>query len=208
MQFGAVDIFTILLITIGPMKAMIVFTALTARADVAFRRKVAIRAVATATGIVLLFIVAGELLLQVFHVTLPALKIAGGIILLLVALHMVMGELGNEVKDTGNGGSPSLDIAVYPIAVPMMATPQGIVAIVALTAAATRGQLVLIVVISLVIMVFNLIVLLAAGRIVRVIGELGVQIMAKIAGILLAALAIQLMLLALQDLGVLERAAH
>lgn len=93
MQFGAVDIFTILLITIGPMKAMIVFTALTARADVAFRRKVAIRAVATATGIVLLFIVAGELLLQVFHVTLPALKIAGGIILLLVALHMVMGEL-------------------------------------------------------------------------------------------------------------------
>ena len=113
MQFGAVDIFTILLITIGPMKAMIVFTALTARADVAFRRKVAIRAVATATGIVLLFIVAGELLLQVFHVTLPALKIAGGIILLLVALHMVMGELGNEVKDTGNGGQPSLNMAVY-----------------------------------------------------------------------------------------------
>ena len=208
MQFGAVDIFTILLITIGPMKAMIVFTALTARADVAFRRKVAIRAVATATGIVLLFIVAGELLLQVFHVTLPALKIAGGIILLLVALHMVMGELGNEVKDTGNGGQHSLNIAVYPIAVPMLATPQGIVAIVALTAAATPGQLVLIVVISLVIMVFNLIVLLAAGRIVRVIGESGVQIMAKIAGILLAALAIQLMLLALQDLGVLERAAH
>ena len=57
-------------------------------------------------------------------------------------------------------------------------------------------------------MVFNLIVLLAAGRIVRVIGESGVQIMAKIAGILLAALAVQLMLLALQDLGVLERAAH
>jgi multiple antibiotic resistance protein len=208
MQFGAVDIFTILLITIGPMKAMIVFAALTARADVAFRRKVAIRAVATATGIVLLFIVAGELLLQVFHVTLPALKIAGGIILLLVALHMVMGELGNEVKDTGNDGQPSLNIAVYPIALPMLATPQGIVAIVALTAAATPGQLVLIVVLSLAIMAFNLLVLLAAGRIVRVIGESGVQIMAKIAGILLAALAIQLMLLALQDLGVLERAAH
>jgi multiple antibiotic resistance protein len=57
-------------------------------------------------------------------------------------------------------------------------------------------------------MAFNLLVLLAAGRIVRVIGESGVQIMAKIAGILLAALAIQLMLLALQDLGVLDRAAH
>jgi multiple antibiotic resistance protein len=199
---------TILLITIGPMKAMIVFAALTARSDAGFRRKVAVRAVATATGIVLLFIVAGELLLQVFHVTLPALKIAGGIILLLVALHMVMGESGKEGAVGGAVGEPSLSIAVYPIALPMLATPQGIVAIVALTAAATVAQLVLIVVFSLAIMAFNLLVLLAAGRIVRVIGESGVQIMAKIAGILLAALAIQLMLLALQDLGVLERAAH
>ncbi|MFO1155976.1 MAG: MarC family protein [Rhodospirillales bacterium] len=208
MKFGAVDIFTILLITIGPLKGMILFAALTAQADATFRRKVAMRAVATATGVVLLFIVAGELMLQIFHVTLPALKIAGGIILLLVALHMVMGEMGNEGKDTGTAAEPSLGIAVYPIAVPMLATPQGIVAIVALTAAATPAQLVLIVVFSLAIMAFNLIVLLAAGRIVRVIGESGVQIMAKIAGILLAALAIQLMLLALQDLGVLERAAH
>jgi multiple antibiotic resistance protein len=98
MNFGAVDIFTILLITIGPLKGMIIFAALTARADAAFRRKVAMRAVATATGIVLLFIVAGELILQVFHVTLPALKIAGGIILLLVALHMVMGNMADEGK--------------------------------------------------------------------------------------------------------------
>ena len=208
MKFGAVDIFTILLITIGPLKAMIVFAALTARAGVAFRRRVAIRAVATATGIVLLFIVGGELILQVFHVTLPALKIAGGIILLLVALHMVMGEMGDEGKDTVTPDEPSLGIAVYPIAVPMLATPQGIVAIVALTAAATPTQLVLIVVFSLAIMAFSLFVLVAAGGIVRVIGESGVQIMAKIAGILLAALAIQLMLLALQDLGVLDRAAH
>jgi multiple antibiotic resistance protein len=208
MQFGAVDIFTILLITIGPLKAMIVFAALTSRADAAFRRNVAIRAVATATGIVLLFIVAGEFLLQVFHVTLPALKIAGGIILLLVALHMVMGSMADEGSEGGTAGEPSLGIAVYPLALPMMATPQGIVAIVALTAAATPKQLVLIVVFSLGIMAFNLVVLLVAGRIVRVIGESGVQIMAKVAGILLSALAVQLMLLALQDLGVLERAAH
>jgi small neutral amino acid transporter SnatA (MarC family) len=110
MKFGAVDIFTILLITIGPLKGMIVFAALTAQADPGFRRKVAMRAVATATGIVLLFIVAGELMLQIFHVTLPALKIAGGIILLLVALHMVMGEMGNEGKDMGTALITALTI--------------------------------------------------------------------------------------------------
>ena len=85
----------------------------------------------TATGIVLLFILAGEFMLKVFHVTIPALKIAGGIILLLVALHMVMGEMGNEEKQEVEAPAPSLDMAIFPLAVPMLATPQGIVAIVA-----------------------------------------------------------------------------
>jgi multiple antibiotic resistance protein len=147
-------------------------------------------------------------MLQVFHVTIPALKIAGGIILLLVALHMVMGEMGSEEKEGVEAAEPSLDIAIFPLAVPMLATPQGIVTIVAMTAAATTSQLIMIVVFSLAIMAFNLLVLLAAGRIVKVIGVSGVQVIAKIAGILLAALAVQLMLLALQDLGVLERTSH
>ena len=208
MELGAVDIFTILLITIGPLKGMIVYAALTAKADLAFRRKVALRAVVTATGIVLLFILAGEFMLKVFHVTIPALKIAGGIILLLVALHMVMGEMGNEEKEGVKAAEPSLDMAIFPLAVPMLATPQGIVAIVAMSAAATTSQLIMIVVFSLAIMAFNLLVLLAAGQIVKVLGVSGIQVIAKVAGILLAALAVQLMLLALQDLGVLERASH
>jgi multiple antibiotic resistance protein len=112
MKLGAVDIFTILLITTGPLKGMIVYAALTAKADLAFRRKVALRV--TATGIVLLFILAGEFMLQVFHVTTPALKIAGGIILLLVALHMVMGETGDEEKEGVEAAEPSLDIAIFP----------------------------------------------------------------------------------------------
>lgn len=162
----------------------------------------------TATGIVLLFILAGEFMLKVFHVTIPALKIAGGIMLLLVALHMVMGEMGNEEKEGVKTAEPSLDMAIFPLAVPMLATPQGIVAIVAMSAAATTSQLIMIVVFSLAIMAFNLLVLLAAGQIVKVLGVSGIQVIAKVAGILLAALAVQLMLLALQDLGVLERASH
>src|SRR6266542_861444 len=108
MKLGAVDIFTILLITIGPLKGMIVYATLTAKADLAFRRKVALPAVVTATGIVLLFILAGEFMLQVFHVTTPALKITGGIILLLVALHMVMGEMGDKEKEGVEAAEPSL----------------------------------------------------------------------------------------------------
>ena len=121
---------------------------------------------------------------------------------------MVMGEMGNEEKEGVKAAEPSLDIAIFPLAVPMLATPQGIVAIVAMTAAATTSQLIMIVVFSLAIMAFNLLSCSAAGRIVKVIGVSGIQVIAKVAGILLAALAVQLMLLALQDLGVLERASH
>ncbi len=63
---------------------------------------------------------------------LPALKIAGGLILLLFALHMVLGE---EKKGDAEVANPSTDIAVYPLAMPLMATPQGIVAIVTIVAA-------------------------------------------------------------------------
>ena len=95
-QLGIIDIVTILLVTIGPLKALIVYASLTAEADVDFRRQVAIRTVKTAAIVSLVFVLAGEILLRIFHVSLPALKIAGGIILLLFALGMVMGGRRDE----------------------------------------------------------------------------------------------------------------
>jgi multiple antibiotic resistance protein len=123
---GIVDIVTILLVTIGPLKALIVYASLTAEADVDFRRQVANRTVKTAAIVLLVFVLASEVLLRIFHVSLPALKIAGGIILLLFAIGTVMGG-GHGDEDEKPKGL-SLDIAVYPLATPMMATPQGLVA--------------------------------------------------------------------------------
>lgn len=132
MQFGILDIVTVLLVTIGPLKALIVYATLTARADADFRRQVAIKTVTTAAIVTLVFVLAGEMLLQIFHVSLPALKIAGGIILLLFAIGMIMGGHGDEQEKPK---ALSLDTAVYPLAMPMMATPQGLVALTAITAA-------------------------------------------------------------------------
>jgi multiple antibiotic resistance protein len=204
MPIGIVDIIVIFLITIGPLKALIVYATLAGGADAALRRQIAFRTVMVATIVALLFVVAGEVLLQLFHISLAALKIAGGIILLLFALGMVMG--GGH----GDGEKPkavSLDIAVYPLAMPMMATPQGLVAITVATAAMTAvWQIVVIAVIVLAIMGFNLVCLLAADRIIKALGPSTLQIIAKIAGLLLTALAVQLMILGLTDLGLIEQA--
>ena len=203
MQFGVIDIVTILLVTIGPLKALIVYATLTASADAEFRRKVAIKTVITATIVSLVFVLAGETLLKIFHVSLPALKIAGGIILLLLAIGMV--------RDGGHGDEEekpkalSLDIAVYPLAIPMMATPQGLVALTAITAAQPSllwvGAVALMV---LAIMALNLACLLSADRIIKAIGPSGLQIIAKVAGVLLTALAVQLMMLGFSDLGLIQ----
>lgn len=205
MTFGIVDIATILLVTVGPLKALIVFATLTARAEADFRRQVAIRTVTVATIVTLVFVVAGEFFLQIFHISLPALKIAGGIILLLFALHMIMGGAHDDEGDKPK--ALSLDIAVFPLAMPMMATPQGLVAITVIVAA--RESLVdvlIVVVILLAIMAFNLLCMVSADRIIKAIGPSALQVIAKVAGLLLTALAVQLMISGLRDLGVIEAA--
>lgn len=204
MPIGLVDIIVILLITVGPLKALIVYATITGGADAALRRKIAFKTVMVAAIVALLFVVAGEFILKILHISLPALKIAGGIILMLFAIGMVMGSgHGNE---TGAPRAVTLDVAIYPLAMPMMATPQGLVAITALTAATTTHmQVVAIGLIVAGIMLFNLVCLLAADRIIKALGPSTLKIIEKIAGLLLTALAVQLMILGAVDLGLIDK---
>ncbi len=96
MNFGFSELFVIFLITLGPLKSAIVYVTLTADADAGFRRRIAIRTVLVATIVSILFVVAGEYLLDVFHISIPALKFGGGIILMLYALEMVLGGKSEE----------------------------------------------------------------------------------------------------------------
>ncbi|MGB2933305.1 MAG: MarC family protein [Methyloceanibacter sp.] len=203
MNLGLADIFVILFVTIGPLKAALVYAALTAGTDAAFKREVAIKTVVTSAIVIGIFIFAGEFLLQIFHISLAALKIAGGLILLLFALGMVMGE---PKKAEAVEGKPSVNIAVYPLAMPLMATPQGIVAIVTLIAAmpglkgiATVGGS------AAVILVINLLTLLYIDRIIALIGPAALQIVARVVGLLLAALAVQLMIMGFTDIGIVPK---
>jgi multiple antibiotic resistance protein len=195
------DVFIILLITIGPLKAAIVYAKLTGKADAAFKRQVAFKTVTVATIVCLLFVFAGQWLLGVFHVSLPALKIAGGLILLLFALDMVM---GGEKKGDDGDALPSADIAIYPLAMPLMATPQGLVAITTIVAVKDSiAELIAVAVMVLVIMGLNLAVLLSADRLIGKGGGGAMVVVGKVIGLLLAALAVQLMISSLRDLGAL-----
>lgn len=198
-DFGLADIILILFITIGPLKSAVVYAQLTGQSDRAFQRAVAFKTVTVSAIVALVFVFFGQNLLNLFHVSLPALKIAGGLILLLFALDMVIGEHKNDVSDV----PPSLDIAIYPLAMPLMATPQGLVAITTIVAETqTFAQKLIIALVVIAIMALNLGILLSAGKLMR--GGGGVMVVvSKVVGILLAALAVQLMIMAAKDLGLI-----
>jgi multiple antibiotic resistance protein len=206
MNFGIADDIAILVITVGPLKAAIVYARLTGGADRALRRAIAFRTVIVATIVLLIFIVFGEFILRIFHISLPALKLAGGLILLLFALRMVMGDDQNGL---GSGGPATIAVATYPLAMPLMATPQGTVAVVTLAAAKPElSNIILLIVIILAIMGLNLVVLLSADKILGKGGGGAMQVVGRVVGLLLAGLAMQLMILGLTDLGLIPAAAQ
>ena len=206
MTFGIFDGIAILVITLGPLKAAIVYATLTSGAEEALRRAIAFRTVTVATIVIVIFIVFGEFILGIFHISLPALKLAGGLILLLFALGMVMDD---DEKGHRPEGPVTIAVATYPLAMPLMATPQGIVAVVTLAAAKPGlSNMIVLIVVSLAIMGLNLVILLSANKILGKGSGGATQVVGRIVGLLLAGLAMQLMILGLTDLGLIRAAAQ
>jgi multiple antibiotic resistance protein len=204
---NVIDILLLLAVTIGPTKAAAMYLSLTAGAEAALKRQIAIRAVLTATVVCGVFALLGQALLGLFHVSIPAMLIAGGIILFVFALQLVLGEDHSDDGTKGLAHAPSLDIASFPLAVPLMASPQGLVALVAIAAAqpGLRTQLLLFVLV-LVMMAFNLVFLLFADRIFSKISPGVLKVVMRVFGLLLCGLAVQLVIVGLQKQGVLAAA--
>ena len=149
--------------------------------------------------LLLLFAFAGEILLRALGIGLPAFRIAGGVLLLLLAIDMLFAHrLGFQRLTEGENREAGRadDISVFPLAIPLIAGPGALTTMVLLmgrTGGELTAQMTLIGVL-VVVLVITLGVLLAANRVVSVLGQTGVNVVSRILGILLAALAVQLIL--------------
>lgn len=187
--------FVTLLVTIDPPGLAPLFLALTGGMNRAERGQVALRASIIAFGILALFAVAGTTILAVFGITLPAFRVAGGLLLFYIAFEMIF-ERRNERKEKSADAAITVDhirnIAAFPLALPLIAGPGAISATVLLSgtfeAAHHRAMLVAIIAacIGLTWLVF-----IAAERIDRFLGETGRSILTRLLGVILAALAVQ-----------------
>ncbi|RVU86360.1 MarC family protein [Leucothrix sargassi] len=185
--------------TIGPLDLAAVFAALTAEHTDKQRRSIAIRGSLIATGILLVFALVGELLLASLGISLAALRIAGGILLLLMGIEMVFSHTSSANSTTDEEESEALekpDISVFPLATPLIAGPGAMGAVILLMAnqeGNIAGQAIIIGAI-LAIMLLTYVCLLAAGKIQKLLGVTGMHVITRIMGVLLSALAVQFMI--------------
>ncbi|MCB0167194.1 MAG: MarC family protein [Anaerolineae bacterium] len=192
----AVVAFTTLFATIGPIDAAAVFAALTPDATPRQRRSTAVRGALIATVILLLFALVGESLLAGLGISLAALRTAGGILLLLIGIDMVFARPSGSTSTTPaetQEATLKQDIAVFPLATPLIAGPGAIGAVILLMAD-VEGNLLLqgvILLTLLAVLLLTFLALLGAGQIQRLLGVTGLHVISRIFGILLSALAVQ-----------------
>lgn len=192
--------------TIGPLDGAAVFAALTNKYDPRQRRSCAIRGVLIATVIMLVFALVGELMLTAFGISLAALRTGGGILLLLISIEMVFARSSGARSTTDEEEREAAtreDIAVFPLATPLIAGPGALGAAILLMAD-VQGDLALQAVVlasMLAMLLITLICLLLASQLNRVLGLTGMHVISRVIGILLAALAVQFIFDGIADSG-------
>ncbi|MEM8852253.1 MAG: MarC family protein [Pseudomonadota bacterium] len=200
--------FVTLWVVIDPIGTIPVFIAVTAGLTVAKQRMVALKAALVSAGILLFFLVAGQFVLEGLGIGLNSFQIAGGIVLFLFALTMIFGESKPEAESQ-EAEVDHKSLAVFPLAVPSLASPGAMLAIVVLTDNHRFGvadQLVTAGVMLAVVFVAFILMLLA-GPIIKLIGMSGAAIVSRVMGMILAAVAVDNIIQALIALQALPAPA-
>jgi len=196
----ALTAFTTFFAVIGPIDSAVLLATLTPSATRAERRAISLKAVAIATLIVLVFALFGQPILTQLGVSLPALQVAGGIILLIIALDMTLSKRPSSAKltikeseEAENKAEHHAEITVFPMATPLLAGPGAMTSAIVL-AASTKGDpklLAAVVLAILAVMLVTLAFLLLAQEVHHLMGLTARKVIVRVFGVLLAAIAVQ-----------------
>jgi multiple antibiotic resistance protein len=193
--------FVTLFVIMDPIGTTPIYVALTAGMERAARRRIAVRAIVIAACLLAAFGLAGETMLSLIGISLPAFRISGGLLLFLIAVEMLFEKRTERREKRANETLP--DPSVFPLAMPLLAGP-GALATMVLLASQNQGDWVataevlgvMLAVLAVVYVLFSL-----GGLIERALGNTGILLVSRLLGILLAALSVQFVLNGLADIG-------
>ena len=198
-----VSAFVTLFVIIDPVGLAPLFIALTRGMTADERRRVGLRAIVVAFAILTLFGVFGEALLTAIGISIPAFRISGGLLLFLTALDMLFERRSDRRERKADETPP--DPSIFPLAMPLIAGPGALATMVLLStqntgdvAALVEIHLVMVAVLAITYLLFRI-----SPFVERVLGHIGIVVLTRLFGILLAALSVQFVLDGLRDYGLI-----
>jgi multiple antibiotic resistance protein len=204
LQFALIA-FTSIFVLVDPVAAIPTFLAMTVDSNRMRRRHMAVRAAWTCFAVLVIFSFAGNMIFRLFGITLPAFKIAGGLILGLIGLDMLKAKRSptKETPDETEEGAEKEDVGIIPLGIPMLAGPGAISSVMVLMAQNSDWPHALVILGAIAVSAaISFIVLAAADRVSSYLHETGIRIMTRMMGLLLTAIAVQFVLNGLIDVGI------
>ena len=187
---------------VDPMGVVPIFVAMTQRDSVEKRNRMARRASLTAFVILTVFAVAGTVIFRLLGVTLGAFKVAGGILLLLTSIEMLRAQQVRTriIPEEEQEGADKDDVAIFPLAIPLLAGPGAIATVTALMGRAGRTLFMVPVIVSIAVTcAASYLMLRAATKISNVLGVTGLNVMNRVIGLIIGAIAVQFIFDGLKD---------
>jgi multiple antibiotic resistance protein len=206
LQFSLIA-FTSIFFLVDPFAAVPAFLVMTAHSERGRRKRMAMRASWTCFAVLATFAVSGTYIFQMFGITLPAFKIAGGLILGLIGIDMLRARRSptKEVPGDAEENADKDDVGITPLGIPMLAGPGAISSVTVLMSQNTDWPHRVIVLAAIgTASIASFVVLAAADRVGSWLHETGIRIMSRLMGLLLTAIAVQFVLDGLHDVGVVR----
>ncbi len=199
-QFALVT-FTSILFLVDPIAVVPTFLAITQGETIERRRATARRACIAAGILLIVFAAAGNLIFRAFGITLPAFRIAGGAILWLVAMDMLRGERRTQESEAEiDEGIRKDDVALTPLAMPMLAGPGAISTVMVLSGQARTPARAAVIYASIVVtLVISWVMLRVGDRVMSRFGQTGIRVIMRIMGLMLAAVAVQFIVTGIRE---------
>jgi len=204
MLITVLESFAMLFVVMNPISTAVYFAGASGASSSETHRSVALKSVLVAFGILLSFAIGGDDILRLVGVRLFSLKIAGGILLFLVSLGMVLGPANDSNEQSKKCLS---DIVVFPLAMPIIAGPASILTTVVLIKRAESDYVMqsIIVGIIIAILLITLLLLLVSSKVAKLLGRQGNEILTRILGILLCSLSVEMIIDGLTLAGVFPK---
>jgi len=186
----------VMLVVVDPVGLAPMFAALTYGESPAEQRRAAIRGTLIAGAVLVVFVLAGDTLLSVLGIGMPAFQVAGGILLFLLAVDMVFARhsgLRSTTEREQREAETRKDISVFPLAIPLIAGPGALTSVLLMVGEQGGDPVVIGTVLAVVFVVLSLtfVSLLFSARIMGFMGETGANVVSRVLGVILAALAVQ-----------------